>query len=224
MPDSTIGNLPAGSPAQSSDQFPIQRGAANFKLLTSDIQAGLAPLASPAFTGTPTSPTNSNSGDASTQIATDAFVQNAVSATLSVVQSTRVVVTAAELNALNGTAPLTILTAPPANRAYFPIAVTYEYKFGVSPFVGFGTSFTLYYGVTNGSTFDNGFGDTFIVAQTQSQLSSNYDSGQALFEGSGYLNSTLSAQAIVLDNIGGQTTSGVGSTVVITIFYAIIIL
>jgi hypothetical protein len=38
---------------------------------------GAAPLASPNFTGVPTAPTNSTPSDASTQIATDAFVQSA---------------------------------------------------------------------------------------------------------------------------------------------------
>lgn len=41
-----------------------------------------ANLNSPAFTGTPTAPTNANSADATTQLATDAFVQNAVNAAL----------------------------------------------------------------------------------------------------------------------------------------------
>ena len=43
-----------------------------------DTVSGYAPLASPALTGTPTAPTASN-GDSSTQIATTAFVQNALS-------------------------------------------------------------------------------------------------------------------------------------------------
>lgn len=38
----------------------------------------LAPTNSPAFTGTPTAPTNGTASDSSTQIATDAFVQNAI--------------------------------------------------------------------------------------------------------------------------------------------------
>lgn len=47
-------------------------------LTTSDIQtAGGAPAASPALTGTPTAPTGAL-GDASSQIATDAFVANAI--------------------------------------------------------------------------------------------------------------------------------------------------
>ena len=50
--------------------------------LTSDIPsvAGLAPLESPAFTGTPTAPTPT-SGDDSTKVATTAFVQDALSYT-----------------------------------------------------------------------------------------------------------------------------------------------
>ncbi len=41
MADSTIANLTSGTPAQATDVLPIQRGAANFKLAVSDIQAGL---------------------------------------------------------------------------------------------------------------------------------------------------------------------------------------
>lgn len=42
-----------------------------------NVSGGLAPILSPAFAGTPTATTNPNAGDASTQIATDAFVQAA---------------------------------------------------------------------------------------------------------------------------------------------------
>lgn len=44
--------------------------------------ASRAPLASPALTGTPTSPTNGTNTDNSTQIATDAFVQSALALAL----------------------------------------------------------------------------------------------------------------------------------------------
>jgi hypothetical protein len=40
---------------------------------------GAAPLASPAFTGVPTAPTNGSPSDSSTQLATDSFVQSAIS-------------------------------------------------------------------------------------------------------------------------------------------------
>src|ERR1019366_8240636 len=43
----------------------------------------LAPLASPALTGTPTAPTNATATDATTQVATDAFVQAAITAGIS---------------------------------------------------------------------------------------------------------------------------------------------
>ena len=58
-------------------EFPMRSGTL---ALTSDIPsvAGLAPLASPAFTGTPTAPTPAT-GDNSTNIATTAFVQSALS-------------------------------------------------------------------------------------------------------------------------------------------------
>jgi len=44
-----------------------------------------APLNSPAFTGIPTTPTNANASDSSTQIANDAFVQNAVALSMGTV-------------------------------------------------------------------------------------------------------------------------------------------
>lgn len=49
--------------------------------LTTDL-AAKAPLASPTFTGTPAAPTNGAATDATTQIATNAFVQNAILAAL----------------------------------------------------------------------------------------------------------------------------------------------
>jgi hypothetical protein len=102
MADSTIANLPSGSPAQTTDQLPIQRSSTTFKILVSDILAlatgavssvfgrtgsvtaqsgdysvsevtGAAPLASPALSGTPTAPT-ATSGTNTTQLATTAFV------------------------------------------------------------------------------------------------------------------------------------------------------
>jgi hypothetical protein len=64
----------AGNPAVSS--FNARTGAVT--LTTADIMgAGGAPLASPALTGVPTAPTASL-GDTSNQIATDAFVSNAI--------------------------------------------------------------------------------------------------------------------------------------------------
>ena len=44
MSDSTISNLLSGSPAQSSDELPIQRGSSNFKLLMSDISSYNRPV------------------------------------------------------------------------------------------------------------------------------------------------------------------------------------
>jgi hypothetical protein len=57
---SQVGQLPAGA-------FAI-----------GGILSSYAPLASPAFSGIPTAPTNATATDASIQIATDAFVQNAI--------------------------------------------------------------------------------------------------------------------------------------------------
>lgn len=59
----------------------IQIAESQVTNLTTDL-AAKAPLASPALTGTPTAPTNTTATDTSTQIATDAFVQNAIMAAL----------------------------------------------------------------------------------------------------------------------------------------------
>ncbi len=65
MANSTIANLPSGSPAQPSDQLPIQRGSSTLKILVSDIlalvTAGLPNNASSIVTETaPYSPTLSD--------------------------------------------------------------------------------------------------------------------------------------------------------------------
>src|SRR5271170_668423 len=52
----------------------------NLAATNANIIANHAPLVSPALTGTPTAITNVNPSDASTQIATDAFVQSAIGA------------------------------------------------------------------------------------------------------------------------------------------------
>jgi hypothetical protein len=79
MADSTIANLPSGSPAQTSDQLPIQRSSSTLKILVSDILSGVAPLASPELSGTPTAPTASPLTD-NTQLATTAYADAAVAA------------------------------------------------------------------------------------------------------------------------------------------------
>lgn len=63
--------------------------------------ATLAPLASPALTGTPTSPTNGTALDATTQIATDAFVQNAIAASFPRVVNVRTEIAAAAVDGAN---------------------------------------------------------------------------------------------------------------------------
>jgi hypothetical protein len=62
MTDSTISNLPAGAPAQPSDQIPIARGGANYSLTAQDV-ANLAPAdpGVPAY-GSATNATQINNG------------------------------------------------------------------------------------------------------------------------------------------------------------------
>lgn len=105
MADSTIANLPTGSPAQSSDQLPIQRGSSTLKILVSDILALVTAGVSSVFgrTGAVTAQTGdysqsqissgaiANGSTATTQaalsndtkVATDAYVDSAVSASAS---------------------------------------------------------------------------------------------------------------------------------------------
>lgn len=69
-------------------QAPGSTGVSSFNtrtgavvLLAADVTGvGGALLASPNFTGTPTAPTNATATDSTTQLATDAFVQNAIAA------------------------------------------------------------------------------------------------------------------------------------------------
>lgn len=44
MSDSTIANLPIGSPAQATDQIPIQRGLSTLKLAVSDLTGSSSPV------------------------------------------------------------------------------------------------------------------------------------------------------------------------------------
>lgn len=68
---------------------------------------GGAPINSPAFTGVPTAPTNATATDATTQIATDAFVQNAIAAASSVIA---------------GSVFATVFTPAPASSTRFVLA------------------------------------------------------------------------------------------------------
>ena len=71
-------NLGLGTAAtQNSSAFDTAGTSAAETTRAEAAEALLAPLASPAFTGNPTAPTQT-SGDSSTKIATDAFVANAV--------------------------------------------------------------------------------------------------------------------------------------------------
>lgn len=83
----TIQNAEGTSiPAQNTVAH-LKKIATNYWLLRYEYQdtSTLAPLASPALTGTPTAPTAS-SGTNSTQIATTAFVQDALSASSSIIK------------------------------------------------------------------------------------------------------------------------------------------
>jgi hypothetical protein len=56
MANLKISQLTPGAPAIATDVIPIDRAGANFSLQVSDINSGLAPLASPNFTGVVTLP------------------------------------------------------------------------------------------------------------------------------------------------------------------------
>ena len=64
-------------------------GSGNYKIFAYQVgssapASSYAPINSPHFTGVPTAPTNSNAGDSSIQVATDAFVQSAISTVTSI--------------------------------------------------------------------------------------------------------------------------------------------
>lgn len=73
-------NLNFGSGVLAALQIPV--GSTGAFLLNSSINGtgSIVATNSPAFTGTPTAPTNGAVSDSTTQIATDAFVQNAITA------------------------------------------------------------------------------------------------------------------------------------------------
>lgn len=75
MANTKISALPAGAPAQVTDILPVDRAGTNVSLTIANIQAGLAPLASPALTGTPTAPTQSAFTN-NTDLATAAYADN----------------------------------------------------------------------------------------------------------------------------------------------------
>lgn len=80
--------VPIGGPGQASNAVPLINGtgAAGSSTLLSrgdhvhPTDTTRAPLASPAFTGTPTAPTNPSPADSTTQIATTAWVHSAIGA------------------------------------------------------------------------------------------------------------------------------------------------
>lgn len=78
MADKKITELTAQTTAADTDVMPIVdlSGTATTKKITvANLKTGLAPLASPTFTGTPAAPTAA-AGTNTTQIATTAFVLN----------------------------------------------------------------------------------------------------------------------------------------------------
>jgi hypothetical protein len=95
---------------------------------------GYAPLASPAFTGTPTAPTAS-SGDSSTQLATDAFVQNAIGASGAVAWAAITAGSNAQTGAFS--------TAAPWTHSYAGTASTPAINVTGAPFTG-GTGTTTF--------------------------------------------------------------------------------
>ena len=116
-PITTLGDLVYGSAENtgsrlagnttSAKQFLSQTGngsvsaAPAWTTLSATDVSGVAPLASPAFTGTPTAPT-ATASDNSTQIATTAFVTTAVSATTNASNLSTGTLNAARMPALTG--------------------------------------------------------------------------------------------------------------------------
>jgi hypothetical protein len=102
------------------------------KLGTAAAALTYAPLASPAFTGTPTAPTPT-AGDSSQNIATTAFVQNALNGvsgggsgggTL----SKKVIISSAQLLTLHSS-PVLVIDSPGAGNYIDIISVAYKYNY-----------------------------------------------------------------------------------------------
>lgn len=88
----------------------------------------LAPIASPALTGTPTAPTNVTATDNTTQVATNAFVQSALATHGGVINTT---IPSATFLGLTGAAAtdIVLVAAPGAGKAIIVESVYLEIKF-----------------------------------------------------------------------------------------------
>lgn len=110
MANLKISQLNDGTPVQSADQIPVNRAGTNFRV------NGIAPLASPSFTGAPTAPT-ATALDNSTKIATTAYVDTAQKYVLAALPTlTGVAVTPVPVTALAAT-DNDLYTVPVGKRA-----------------------------------------------------------------------------------------------------------
>ena len=92
-----------------------------------------APKISPNFSGTPTAPT-APYGNNSFQIATTAFVQNALGGISSGGLSIKVSISSAQLLNLNSS-PVTVISAPGAGKVIEVMNCMVKYNFGTTPYV-----------------------------------------------------------------------------------------
>lgn len=102
MANTKISALPAGAPAQVTDILPVDRAGTNVSLTVANIQAGLAPLASPALTGAPTAPTQTPL-TSNTDIATTAYTDAAVTVETSRAETAEALLAPLASPALTGT-------------------------------------------------------------------------------------------------------------------------
>jgi len=173
---------------------------------------GAAPLASPALTGVPTAPTASI-GTATTQLATTQFVQQAG---LSPLIFAAVTLTSAQLKALHGT-PVTLLAAPGAGFALYPVHIILEYKFVTTAYTINGDSIKFDYG-SSGSAFVLSFAEAGFFDQGASQI--KFLAGQVA---NGALTVPSNAAFTIYGNGGTDMTVGDG-TAVVYIYYALLTL
>ena len=245
MANSTIANLPSGSPAQPSDQLPIQRGSSTLKILVSDILALVTAGVSSVFgrTGAVTAQTGDysqsqiSSGaiangstattqtalDASTKLATTSYVDSAVAAGVGEVQSVAVTLTASQVTASSsGSNPVQIIPDPGSGKIIVPIFVLWEYVHGTSSFGASGTSLELIWGTSN-ATFDPGVSDDFLTAGS-SQVMSQCSGGSGTAMASSQPSTALAHQAVNFVNAGSAATGGGTSTVKVFVSYRIVTL
>ena len=181
---------------------------------------GAAPTASPTFTGTPTAPTNSTATDASTQIATDAFVQNAITAYSGALQFATVTLTPTQIKNLDNTVgnSVQLLPSPGVGKAIMLWTIQTNLQFATTPYATSTGNLIASYDVSGSLTLLN----TFFVSAYIKGSSSQVEGGGSLANN---LTGAVSTQAngSIVATISSATKYTAGdSPILINMWYTIV--